>query len=85
MKINNIYPNHASTNFALQLSLTQKKVIKVSIYNILGIKVSSEKLNLSAGNHMLVKNFDLKNGQYFVNITDDNGLTILTRKLLVIK
>ena len=85
LKTNNIYPNPASTNFTLQLSLTKKKVVEVSIYNTLGIKVSSEKLNLSAGNHMLVKNFDLKNGQYFVNITDDNGLTIVTRKLLVVK
>ena len=85
LKIHNIYPNPASTNFTLQLSLTRKKVVEVSIYNTLGIKVSSEKLNLSAGNHMLVKNFDLKNGQYFVNITDDNGLTIVTRKLLVVK
>ena len=85
LKIHNIYPNPASTNFILQLSLTKKKVVEVSIYNTLGIKVSSEKLNLSAGNHMLVKNFDLKNGQYFVNITDDNGLTIVTRKLLVVK
>ena len=85
LKTNNIYPNPASTNFTLQLSLTKKKVVEVSIYNTLGIKVSSEKLNLSAGNHMLVKNFDLKNGQYFVNITDVNGLTIVTRKLFVVK
>ena len=80
----NIYPNPANTNFILPINLTKKKVVEVSIYNALGIKVSSEKLNLSSGNHMLVKDFDLQSGQYFVNIIDENGLTITTKKLLVV-
>jgi len=84
-KVHDIYPNPANTSFTLPLSLTKGKDIEVSIYNVLGVKVSSEKLNLSVGNHMLVKHFDFKNGQYFVNITDDNGLTITTKKLLVVK
>ena len=84
-KAHDIYPNPANTNFTLPLILTKGKDIEVSIYNVLGVKVSSEKLNLSAGSHMLVKYFDLKNGQYFVNITDGNGLTIVTKKLLVVK
>ena len=85
LKIHDIYPNPANTNFTLPLSLTKKKVIEISIYNILGVKVSSEKLNLSSGNHMIVKKFNLQSGQYFVNITDKNGLTIATKKLLVVK
>ena len=85
-KVQDIYPNPANTNFTLPLSLTKDKNIEVSIYNILGVKVSSEQLNLSAGNHILVKNFDFHSGQYFVNITDvSNGLTITTKKLIVIK
>ena len=85
-KVQDIYPNPANTNFTLPLSLTKDKNIEVSIYNILGVKISSEQLNLSAGNHILVKNFDFHSGQYFVNITDvSNGLTITTKKLIVIK
>ena len=84
-KVHDIYPNPANTNFTLPISLTKGKHIEVSIYNVLGVKVSSEQLNLSAGNHILVKHFYLNNGQYFVNITDGNGLTIITKKLLVIK
>ena len=85
-KVQDIYPNPANTNFTLPLNLTKDKNIEVSIYNILGVKVSSEQLHLSAGNHILVKNFDLNSGQYFVNIADvSNGLTITTKKLLVIK
>ena len=41
-----IYPNPASTNFTLSLSLDNGKDISVDIYNVLGIKVSSEQLNL---------------------------------------
>ena len=84
-KVHDIYPNPANTNFTLPISLTKGKHIEVSIYNVLGVKVSSEQLNLSAGNHVIVKHFDLNNGQYFVNITDANGLTITTKKLLVVK
>ena len=47
--------------------------------------MAAEQLNLSAGNHILIKNFDLQSGQYFVNITDAKGLTITTKKLLVVK
>jgi hypothetical protein len=84
-KVQDIYPNPASTNFTLPLSLAKGNDIEVSIYNVLGVKVSSEQLNLSPGNHILVKNFDLQSGQYFVSITDGNGLRIITKKLLVVK
>jgi hypothetical protein len=80
-----IYPNPASKSFILPLSLDKGQYVTVDIYNVLGIKVSSEQLNLSAGNHIIIKNFDLKSGQYFVYISDMNGLTITTKKLLVVK
>ena len=85
IKVKDIYPNPASKSFTLPLSLDKGQYVTVDIYNVLGVKVSSEQLNLSTGNHILVKNFDLKSGQYFVNIADANGLTITTKKLLVVK
>ena len=85
-KVHDIYPNPASTSFTLSLSLDKGQYVAVDIYNVLAIKVSSEQLYLSSGNHILVKNFDLHSGQYFVNITDvSNGLRITTKKLLVVK
>ena len=84
-KVHEIYPNPASNSFTLPLSLDKGQSISVDIYNILGVKVSAEQLNLSAGNHILIKNFDLQSGQYFVNIANANGLTITTKKLLVVK
>tara|TARA_B110000459_G_scaffold128450_1_gene140706 strand:+ start:1882 stop:3330 length:1449 start_codon:yes stop_codon:yes gene_type:complete len=84
-KVQDIYPNPANTNFTLPLSLAKAESVEISIYNALGVRISSEQLNLSQGNHMLVKYFDLQSGQYFVNVTDGNGLTIVTKKLLVVK
>ena len=85
VNVHEIYPNPASTSFTLSLSLDKGQNISVDIYNILGVKVAAEQLNLSAGNHILIKNFDLQSGQYFVNIKDAKGLTITTKKLLVVK
>jgi len=84
-KVHEIYPNPASNSFTLPLSLDKGQSISVDIYNILGVKVSAEQLNLSAGNHILINNFDLQSGQYFVNIANAYGLTITTKKLLVVK
>jgi hypothetical protein len=84
-RVQDIYPNPANNSFTLPISLEKGQQISVDIYNVLGIKVSSEALNLTNGNHLLVKNFDLQGGQYFVNITNANGLTITTKKLLVVK
>ena len=81
----NLYPNPARNSFSLPLTLHEGKSIALDIYNILGVKVSSEFLDLSAGHHILVKNFDLNAGNYFVNLTDINGLTICSKKLVVFK
>ena len=80
-----IYPNPSNNSFILPLNLEKSQTITLDIYNVLGIKVSSEDLSLSSGNHLLVKNFDLRSGQYFINLTDENGLAITTQKLVVVK
>lgn len=80
-----IYPNPSNNSFTLPLNLEKSQTITLDIYNVLGIKVSSEDLSLSSGNHLLVKNFDLRSGQYFINLTAENGLAITTQKLVVVK
>jgi hypothetical protein len=80
-----IYPNPTANQFTLPLRLDKGKKITLDIYNILGVKVSSENINLSTGNHILIKNFDLESGQYFINIADVNGISMITKKLIVIK
>ena len=80
-----IYPNPAADRFILPLSLDRDQEISLDIYNVIGVKVSSETLNLASGNHILIKNINLNSGQYFVSITDDSGLPIITKKLIVVK
>ena len=65
--------------------LEESQKVALDIYNILGEKISSESLHLSAGNHILIKNFDLNSGHYFVNITNNSGLNICSKKLIVVK
>jgi len=84
-EVMDIYPNPANTNFTLPINLDKGQRITLDIYNVLGVKVSSEELNLASGNHILVKNFDLRSGQYFVNLADENGIAITTKKLVVVK
>ncbi len=83
--VSDLYPNPAKNSFTLPLILEKGEVIVLDIYNILGVKISSETLSLSSGNHLLLKKFDLQSGNYFVNIIDSKGLTITTKRLLVIE
>ena len=83
--VNNLYPNPANNSFTLPLNLEKSETIGLDIYNILGVKVSSEVLNLSSGKHLLIKKFELENGNYFVNIVDSKGVIITTKRLVVVK
>jgi hypothetical protein len=83
--VDDLYPNPASNSFTLSLELEKSQKVVFNIYNILGVKISSESLNLSSGNHIFIKNIDLNNGHYFINIVDDFGLTICSKKLIVVK
>lgn len=79
-----IFPNPAINKFTVQLSLDKPQEISLDIYNILGVKVSTQKVYLSSGNHFLVKNFDLQSGQYFVTFSDKNGLIINSKKIVIV-
>ena len=83
--VDEIYPNPANNSFTLPITLEEEQSITLDIYSILGVKISSELIDLSTGNHIIVKNFDLDTGHYFVNIADINGLSLCTKKLVVVK
>ena len=85
LEIKDIYPNPACNNFSLPIMIEKRKIITLGIYNSLGVKLSSEILDLSSGNHILIKDFDLKNGQYFVSLSEEDGTIITTKRLVVIK
>ena len=85
VEVNDIYPNPTNNSFSLPLTLEKGESITLDIFNILGVKISSEILDLTTGNHILVKNFNLNTGHYFVKVSNIHGLSICTKKLLVIK
>ena len=85
ISVNELYPNPANNSFTLSLGLEKSQALHLDIYNVLGVRVSNQKLNLSAGNHLIVKNIDLSVGQYFVKISDQNGISIITKKLVVVR
>jgi hypothetical protein len=80
-----IYPNPAQNSFTLPVALEKGEKIQINIYNSLGVKVSSNEVNLSQGSHLLINNFNLDNGQYYVYIVNENGIAMDVKKLLVIK
>ena len=81
---NNIYPNPATNNFIIPLSLENNNKVSINIYNILGSKVSeTKKMHLSSGNHLIMKNIDFKKGQYFVVVENELGEIITSQKLTV--
>ena len=47
--------------------------------------MSTKEINLSQGSHLLINNFNLENGQYYINIIDESGISIGIKKLLVLK
>ena len=85
ISVNALYPNPANNSFTLSLNLEKLQDVHLDIYNVLGVRISNQKLNLSAGNHLIVKNIDLSAGQYFVKISGQNGVSIATKKLFVVR
>ena len=84
-RVNELYPNPTNNYFNLSINIEKSDDISIEIYSVLGVLISKQKLSLSSGNHLIVKNFDLNTGQYFVNITNGIGRTISTKKLIVVK
>jgi hypothetical protein len=83
-EVDEIYPNPANNSFSLPLTLEENQDITLDIYNVLGVKISSETLVLKSGNHIIVKKFDLSTGNYLIQISDIYGLSICSKKLFVI-
>ena len=82
---NEIYPNPAKNSFALPVYVDEGQSVKLEIYSILGVKITSETINLSMGNNIILKNFDLDTGHYFVNLVNNDGLSLTAKKLIVVR
>ena len=85
IEISNIYPNPANNKLFIPISLDKSDNISIEIYNMIGVKLSENDMNLGIGNHIIMKDVDLNSGQYIVVIRDKNGTTINTQQLVIVK
>ena len=85
IEISNIYPNPANNKLFLPITLDKSEKLSLGIYNLLGVKVSENNLNLGVGNHIVMKNIDLSSGQYIVTISNEFGSIISSQQLVIVK
>ena len=85
IEISNIYPNPANNKLFIPISLDRSDNVSIEIYNMIGVKISENNMNLGTGNHVIMKDIDLNSGQYIVVIRDKNGTAINTQQLVIVK
>jgi hypothetical protein len=80
----NVYPNPASEEVSIDLSLTQSSDVTVRVINSLGavVYMSSERMDMGSNQHRIDLN-ELENGIYHVNITVNNST--ISERLSVIR
>ena len=69
----------------IPIALDRSDNVSIEIYNMIGVKISENNMNLGTGNHMIMKDVDLNSGQYIVVIRDKNGTAINTQQLVIVK
>ena len=69
----------------IPISLDKSNNVSIEIYNMIGVQISENNMDLGVGSHVIIKDFDLKSGQYIVVIRDENGTTINTQQLVIVK
>ena len=85
IEISNIYPNPANNKLFIPIALDKSDNISIEIYNMIGVKLSENNMNLGIGNHMIMKDVDLNSGQYIIVIRNKNGTAINTQQLVIVK
>ena len=85
IQISDIYPNPANNKLFIPISLDRSDNVSIEAYNMIGVKISENNMNLGAGNHIIMKDIDLNSGQYIVVVRDKNGTAINTQQLVIVK
>ena len=83
--IESVYPNPANDKLFIPINMDRSQVLNLDIYNVLGLKVSSRNIHLTSGSHIIIKDLDLCDGQYFIVISDKHGIIKSSQRLLIKK
>jgi len=80
-----VYPNPNNSTFTISLIGNNSicETAEVSIYNIIGNKMSV--FNLGLRNNSAIFDAGLNNGIYFISVKDENGNVYKSEKIIVIK
>jgi hypothetical protein len=79
------YPNPAIVNVRFDFTNLPRDTYTLRIYNILGIEEWSQRYSIS-GNHTEKVNISaLRKGTYFYSLTNSQGRTIVTHRLIVVR
>lgn len=72
-----VFPNPASVELVVELFMTEKSNLSMSVLNAVGQQVQSEQYNLPGGsNQLTVPVASLPNGVYFLNLQTEHGTAI---------
>jgi hypothetical protein len=79
------FPNPAIVNVRFEFSNLPPGNYKLTLYNILGAPVWSQRYYINGQRIEKVDISDLRKGTYLYSLQDDNGKTIATKRLVVVR
>ena len=79
------YPNPAIDSARFAFSNVKAGEYALKIYNILGVVVWEEKYQVMGSKTVLVDLSKLRKGTYLYSIQDDEGKTLVTKRLIIIR
>ncbi len=80
-----VYPNPAINNVRFEFSNLKPSTYSLKIYNILGVVVMRKDYQLHGSKTIKLDISKLRKGTYLYSLTDAQGKTIATRRLMVIR
>jgi thiol-disulfide isomerase/thioredoxin len=82
-RINSVYPNPASTELSLEVTVNEANPVMIECFNLLGVKVFSASFEVSPGEQtIIIPTEEIPNGAYFIRLMQ-NGQFIGTQKALI--
>ena len=79
------FPNPATVNVRFEFSNLEPGNYDLKLFNIVGAEVWSDRLYINGSRAIKIDISRLKKGTYLYNLINDNGKTLTTRRLIVLR